>query len=82
MFVFLVLEHRRRKVLHFGVTEHPNSEWVAQHEAFAERDAPQYLIRDRGASYDNEFRRRVQALGMKEVITAVVRQNSEHAHNA
>lgn len=72
MFVFLVLEHRRRRILHFGVTEHPNSEWVAQQmvEAFAERDAPRYLIRDRDASYGNEFRRRVQALAMKEVITA------------
>jgi hypothetical protein len=39
LFVFLVLEHQRRKVLHFGVTEHPNAEWAAQQvvEAFAEQ---------------------------------------------
>ena len=30
LFVFLVLEHQRRKVLHFGVTEHPSAEWAAQ----------------------------------------------------
>src|SRR5713226_5240742 len=30
LFVFLVLEHRRREVLHFNVTDHPRSEWVAQ----------------------------------------------------
>jgi putative transposase len=30
LFVFLVLEHRRREVLHFNVTEHPTSAWVAQ----------------------------------------------------
>jgi transposase InsO family protein len=72
LFVFIVLEHQRRKVLHFGVTEHPTSEWVAQQvvEAFAEREAPRYLIRDRDASYGNEFRHRVQSLGVKEVITA------------
>src|ERR1035441_10675296 len=72
LFVFIVLEHQRRKVLHFGVTEHPTSEWVGQQvvEAFAEREAPRYLIRDRDASYGNEFRRRVQSLGVKEVITA------------
>jgi hypothetical protein len=29
VFVFLVLEHERRKVLHFGVTEHPSAQWVA-----------------------------------------------------
>ena len=72
IFVFLVLEHQRRKVLHFGVTEHPTAEWAAQQivEAFANRDAKRYLIRDRDASYGSEFRRRIQSLGMKEVITA------------
>jgi putative transposase len=51
LFVFIVLEHQRRKVLHFGVTEHPTAEWVGQQvvEAFAEREAPRYLIRDRDA---------------------------------
>ncbi|HEY4932547.1 MAG TPA: integrase core domain-containing protein [Terriglobales bacterium] len=72
LFVFLVLEHKRRKVLHFGVTEHPSAQWVAQQmvEAFADRDATRYLIRDRDATYGNEFRRRIQSLGMKEIITA------------
>ncbi len=72
LFVFVVLEHRRRKVLHFGVTEHPTAEWVGQQmvEAFTERDAPRYLIRDRDASYGSAFRHRIQSLGIKEVITA------------
>jgi hypothetical protein len=30
LFVFLVLELRRREVLHFNVTDHPTSGWVAQ----------------------------------------------------
>jgi putative transposase len=49
LFVFLVLEHRRREVLHFNVTDHPTSEWVSQQmvEAFADREVPRYLIRDR-----------------------------------
>jgi putative transposase len=70
--VFLVLEHQRRKVLHFGVTEHPTAEWAAQRvvEAFADRDALRYLIRDRDRIYGIEFRRRVQSLGIKEVMTA------------
>jgi putative transposase len=30
LFVFIVLEHNRRKVLHFNVTEHPTGAWTAQ----------------------------------------------------
>jgi putative transposase len=72
LFVFIVLAHQRRRVLHFGVTEHPTSEWAAQQvvEAFAEREPPRYLIRDRDASYGVAFRNRVQSLSMKEVIIA------------
>jgi hypothetical protein len=56
LFVFLVLEHRRREVLHFNVTDHPTSDWVAQQivEAFADREAPRYLIRDRDGVYGAE----------------------------
>ena len=39
-------------------------------EAFSEWDAPRYLIRDRDASYGDEFRRRIKSLGMTEVLTA------------
>ena len=72
LFVFLVLGHRRRKVFHFAVTEHPTAEWAGQQvvEAFADGDAPRYLVRDRDASYGDEFRCRVRSLGMNEVITA------------
>ena len=72
LYVFLVLEHRRRKVLQFGVTDHPTATWAGQQivEAFADRDAPRYLIRDRDGIYGIEFRRRVHSLGVKEVITA------------
>src|ERR1700758_1330211 len=72
LFVFLVIEHRRRSVLHFGVTEHPTAEWTSQQiiEAFSERDAKRYLIRDRDSIYGQESRRRIESLGMKEVISA------------
>lgn len=72
LFVFLVIEHQRRRVLHFGITEHPTAEWAAQQmaEAFSERDAMRYLIRDRDSIYGNAFRGRVTSLAMKEVVTA------------
>jgi transposase InsO family protein len=72
LFVFLVLEHRRRQVLHFNVTEHPTAAWTSQQivEAFADRDAPRYLLRDRDGIYGNEVRRWIASLGIKEVLTA------------
>ena len=64
LFVFLVLEHDRRKVLHFDVTEHPTGPWTAQQiaEAFADREAAGYLIRDRDSRYSAEVRLRTRSL--------------------
>lgn len=72
LFVFLVIEHRRWEVLHFNMTYRPTSAWVAQQvvEAFADREAPRYLIRDRDGVYGNEVRRRLGSLGIAEVLTA------------
>src|SRR2546427_9392724 len=72
LFVFVVLAHQRRRVLHFNVTEHPTAEWAAQQivEAFPEDTAPRYLIRDRDGIYGGHFRNRVQGMGIAEVLTA------------
>jgi putative transposase len=72
LFVFIVLEHDRRKVLHFNLTEHPTGDWTAQQivEAFADREAAQYLIRDRDNRYSAEVRLRIQSLGIREILTA------------
>ena len=72
LFVFNVLEHRRREVLHFNVTEHPTAAWTAQQivEAFADRESARYLIRDRDAIYGQDVHLRIASLGMEEVLTA------------
>jgi putative transposase len=72
LFVFIVLEHRRREVLHFNVTEHPTAAWTSQQiiEAFADRDAPKYLIRDRDSVYGNDVHLRISSMGIEEVLTA------------
>jgi len=74
VFVILVLGHKRTKVLHFGGTEHPSAQWVAQQmvEAFADRDATRYLIRDRDPTYGNEFRRPIQSLGMNDGCRSLI----------
>jgi len=71
-YVFLVLSHERRSVLHFAITEHPTAEWTAQQivEAFPYDMAPKYVLRDRDKIYGSEFRRKVDGMGIKQVCTA------------
>ncbi len=72
LYVFIVLSHDRREVVHFNVTEHPTAQWTAQQlvEAFPFDSAPRYLLRDRDAIYGDAVRRRIKSLGIEEVVTA------------
>ena len=60
------------EVLHFNVTEPPTAAWTSQPivEAFADRDAPRYLIRDRDSIYGDDVRLRIPSMGIEEVLTA------------
>jgi hypothetical protein len=72
LFVFVVLRHDRRELLHLNVTDHPSTVWTARQliEAFPEDTAPRYLLRDRDAIYGQDFSRRVERLGIREVRIA------------
>ncbi len=72
LFVFIVLRHERRKVVHFGITAHPTALWVAQQlrEAFPWTSAPRHVIRDRDGAYGAAFRATVKAMDIAEVVTA------------
>jgi transposase InsO family protein len=72
LFVFVVLSHARRRVLHFQVTEHPSQEWTMQQmrEAFPWDHGCRYLLRDRDAIYDADLVAMTKGMGMEEVITA------------
>jgi putative transposase len=72
LFVFVILSHDRRRIVHSAVTEHPTSDWVAHQllEAFPWDAAPRYLLRDRDGSYGKRFHEAAQWLGIREVLTA------------
>jgi hypothetical protein len=57
LYVFLVLAHDRRRILHFNVTAHPPAEWTGQQlrEAFPFDQLPRYLLRDRDSIFDDDF---------------------------
>jgi len=72
LYVFLVLEHERRRVVHFNVTEGPSAQWTGQQlvNTFPYDSAPKYVIRDRDKIYGANFVRRVRAMGIEQVLTA------------
>ena len=72
LYVFLVLAHDRRRILHFAVTPHPTAEWTAQQlrEAFPWDSAPRFLLRDRDRIFGADFTRQVTELGIQEVLGA------------
>ena len=54
LYCLFVIEHRRRRILHFNVTSNPSSEWVVQQlrEAFPDTGSYRYLILDRDSKFD------------------------------
>ena len=72
LYVFLVLAHERRRILHFNVTAHPTAEWTAQQlrNAFPWDSAPRYLLRDRDRIFGDNFTRQVQDMGIEQVLSA------------
>jgi len=72
LFVFVVLSHARRRVLHFQVTAHPSQDWTMQQirEAFPWHQGCRYLLRDRDAIYGDDWVEMTKGLGIEEVITA------------
>ncbi|HEY7155746.1 MAG TPA: integrase core domain-containing protein, partial [Gemmataceae bacterium] len=72
LYVFVILSHQRRQVVHFQVTTAPTAEWVSRQvrQAFPYETALRYLIRDRDALYGVEVRRCLTSLPIEEVVTA------------
>jgi putative transposase len=72
LFVFVVLRHDRRELVHVNVTDHPTAAWTVQQlvDSFPEETAPTYLLRDRDAIYGDVFAQRIKRMGIHEVLIA------------
>ena len=72
LFVFVILGHARRELVHFGVTAHPTAMWVAWQftEVLPWGTAPSYIIRDRDRAFGQVFKRRLAAMGIRDRPTA------------
>jgi putative transposase len=72
LYVFVVLEHKRRHIVHINVTDSPSARWTGQQivNAFPYDSAPKYMIRDRDNIYGADFVRKLRAMHIEQVITA------------
>ena len=72
LYVFVVIQHGSRRILHTNVTANPNAAWVSQQlrEAFPFDTAPTYLIRDNDKIFGEEVKRTIAALGIESKPTA------------
>ena len=72
LFVFVILRHDRRELVHLNVTDQPTAVWTARQivEAFPDEAAPKYLLRDRDAIYGETFTRCVANMGVRQVLIA------------
>src|SRR2546425_2960270 len=72
LFVLVVLSHRRRRLVHFNVTEHPTAEWTARQliEGCGQEVSPRHMIRDRDQVYGERFSRQARLLDIREAVIA------------
>ena len=66
LYVFFIIDHARRKIVHFNVTEHPTAEWVVQQlkNAFPFDSAPKYLIFDRDSIFSVRVKQFIKDMGV------------------
>jgi len=72
LYCFFVIDHGRRRVLHFNATFNPTSAWVIQQlrEAFPFDAAPRHLIFDRDATFGLAVIGFLKTIGTKPCRTA------------
>ena len=72
LWVFFVIQHARRQVLHWAVTDRPGAQWIVQQlrEAFPFDTAPRYVLLDRDGKYGEAAPATLKTLGVTPVRTA------------
>jgi putative transposase len=73
LYVFIIIEHRSRRIVHFGVTRHPTDGWTAQQlrEATPNEQKPKYLLRDNDRKFGPVFEQVAAARGIEVLKTPI-----------
>jgi len=72
LYAWFIIDHGRRRILHFNVTTHPTAQWVIQQlrEAFPDESAPGYLIYDNDSIFSIAVTEAIEQLQVKPKRTA------------
>jgi transposase InsO family protein len=73
LYVWFAIDHGRRRVLHFNVTQHPTARWVLQQlrDAFPDEPAHQFLVFDNDAIFSADVARSIAGFGIRPRRTAL-----------
>ena len=71
LYVFVVIEHGRRRLAHVAVTNHPTADWTLQRlrEMVGDESTHRYLIHDRDSIFARHLDNSIRALGLKVLRT-------------
>ena len=67
LYVFVVIEHRSRRLIHCNVTAHPSAAWTLQQlrEAIGLQEQYEYLLHDRDCIFARQLDESIAKLGVK-----------------
>jgi len=67
MYVFVVIEHRSRRLIHCNITAHPTAAWTLQQlrETVGLEGRYEYLLHDRDSIFANHLDESIERLGVK-----------------
>ena len=73
LYCFFVIEHGRRRILHFNVTRHPTGEWIVQQlrEALPEAPPYRYAIFDHDSKFNDDVISFLKSAGVEPKRTTV-----------
>jgi putative transposase len=83
LYVFIVMRHDRREIVHFNITTNPHAEWAAQQivQAFPYEEAPRFFIRDRDGIYGDYFRDHMIVINERH-LHRILTEYLDYYHNA
>jgi putative transposase len=72
LYVWFVIDHGRRRILHFNVSANPTAQWVIQQlrEAFPDGSVPDYLIYDNDSIFSNRVTEAIEHFQVRPKRTA------------